>query len=122
MSGTQATGTDATVVQFTDEAIEETRAAMEAEALDPAENGVRFLAREKNCDCGSMAYGMRFESDPAEEDVVVTHDGMQVFVGPESRELAEGATVDYVSGPGRAGFTVDNPKVEGGCGCGGHHH
>lgn len=123
MSSKPATGgtDDGTGIQFTEAALEEARAAMEAESIDPAENGLRVIAREKNCDCGSMAYGLRFEPEPAEEDAVSTHDGLQVFVDPRSKEHVDGATVDYVEGPGRGGFTVDNPNVEGGCGCGGHH-
>lgn len=108
-------------IEFTEEAIEAARKAMEGESIDPAETGLRVVAREKNCDCGSMAYGMHFESDPTPEDEVIAHDGLQVFVDPQSYEYVEGATVDYSSGPGRDGFTLEVPSDDSGCGCGGHH-
>ncbi|WP_259518894.1 iron-sulfur cluster assembly accessory protein [Halanaeroarchaeum sp. HSR-CO] len=124
MSSKPESGSETNPIEFTETALAEARAAMAAASLDPEENGLRVMAREKNCDCGSLSYGMRFESEPAEEDRVSSYDGLQVFVDPESYEYVEGATVDYVSETGRAGFTVDPPvaKTGGGCGCGGHHH
>lgn len=122
MSSKPETGSETMHIEFTDDAIEEAHAAMEAESLDPQEYGLRVIAKEKNCNCGSLAYGMRFDPEPADEDTVSTYDGIQVFVDPESYEYIEGATVDYVSERDRAGFVVDTPHTEGGCGCGGHHH
>lgn len=124
MSSKSESGSESKPIEFTESALEEARAAMAAESLDPEENGLRVVAREKNCDCGSLSYGMRFEPEPAEEDVVSTYDGLEVFVDPVSYEYVEGAKVDYVSEPGHEGFTVDPPvaKTGGGCGCGGHHH
>ena len=121
MSTEPDAGSETGTIDFTDQAIEEARAAMAAESIDPSTYGLRVIAQE-NCDCGSLAYGMRFEPEPADEDVVRDQDGIQVFVDPGSWEHVEGATVDYVSERGRAGFTVKNPNEEGGCGCGGHHH
>jgi iron-sulfur cluster insertion protein len=116
------TGQESQSIEFTDQAIEEARATMTAESVDPDQNGLRVMAREKNCDCGSMAYGLQIESDPAPDDEVIDQDGLQVFVDPDSFEYVAGATVDYISGPGRSGFVVDvSTEKEGGCGCGGHH-
>ncbi|MFB6086080.1 MAG: HesB/IscA family protein [Halodesulfurarchaeum sp.] len=117
----EPTGSSAETLTFTEAAIDEARRAMARESLDPAENGLRIVAREKNCDCGSMAYGMHFEPDPRPEDEVIDHGEIQVFVDPGSYEHVDGATVDYVSGPGREGFIVEVPRSDGGCGCGGHH-
>ncbi|MFW6265616.1 MAG: iron-sulfur cluster assembly accessory protein [Halanaeroarchaeum sp.] len=124
MSSEPASRSEPHPIEFTETALEEARAAMEAASLDPDENGLRVVAREKNCDCGSLAYGMRFESEPTAADTVSTYDGLQVFVDRESYEYVEGATVDYVAEPGRTGFIVDPPVTTtgGGCGCGGHHH
>ena len=122
MSAESPSEVDDTGIEFTDAAIEEARTAMEEEAVDPAENGLRVVAKEKDCDCGSMAYGMHFATDPAPDDEVFTHDGLQVFVDPESYEHVEGATVDYVAGPQRSGFVVEvGDDEDSGC-CGGHHH
>lgn len=119
MSG--ATDDQSAPITFTDDAIAQTRATMEAQSHDPAETGVRFVAREKNCNCGSLAYGFRFEPAPEDADTVADLDGLEVYLDPESEQRAAGAVVDYVSEPGRSGFTVENPNVDGGCGCGGHH-
>ncbi|MFP4529883.1 MAG: HesB/IscA family protein [Halodesulfurarchaeum sp.] len=117
----EPTDPDASGLEFTETAIAEARKAMEEESFDPDENGLRVIVREKDCDCGSMAYGMHFESDPHPEDAVFDHGDIRVFVDPKSYEHVEGATVDYVSGPGGNGFVVDVPKTGGNCGCGGHH-
>jgi iron-sulfur cluster assembly accessory protein len=111
-------------IEFTEQAIEEAKATMTAESVDPEQNGLRVMAREKNCDCGSMAYGLQIESDPAPNDEVIDQGGLQVYVDPDSYEHVAGATVDYITGPGRSGFVVDvsTEEKEGGCGCGGHHH
>lgn len=109
-------------ITLTDDAIREVRSAMEAESMDPEESGLRVVAREKNCDCGSVKYGLRFDPEPTEEDDVSSHDGLQVFVDPVSREHVAGVVLDYVSGPRGSGFTVEDPTATGGCGCGGHHH
>lgn len=122
MSAGSTSESDTSGIEFTEAAIAEARKAMEVESVDPTENGLRVVAHEKNCDCGSMAYGMHFDSDPSPEDEVLDQDGLRVFVDPESYEYVEGATVDYVSGPGREGFIVDVSSEGSGCGCGGHHH
>lgn len=110
-------------IEFTPAAIDEAKATMASESVDPDEHGLRVMAREKNCDCGSMAYGLQIESDPAPEDEVIDQDGLSVFVDPDSYDHVAGATVDYITGPGRSGFVVDvSTEKEGGCGCGGHHH
>ena len=122
MSSKPAADGESTFIEFTDEAIEEAHAVMEGESLDPDEFGLRIIAQEKNCDCGSLAYGLRFDPQQEAEDTVGTVDGISVVVDPESYEHVEGATVDYVSEPDRSGFLVETSHSEEGCGCGGHHH
>jgi iron-sulfur cluster insertion protein len=122
MSTETPSDSDQTGIEFTDAAIQEARTAMEEESVDPSENGLRVVAKEKDCDCGSMAYGMHFANDPSPEDEVFTHDGLQVFVDPQSYEYVEGATVDYVVGPQGSGFVVEvADDDDSGC-CGGQHH
>ncbi|MFB6132874.1 MAG: HesB/IscA family protein [Halanaeroarchaeum sp.] len=121
MSSKPTSNTNTPPIEFTESAIERARDAIEEEADEPPATGLRVVAREKNCNCGSLAYQLVFERDPADSDSVYIVDDLDIVLDPETRELVTGATVDYVAGPGEAGFTVDNPTERGGCGCGGHH-
>lgn len=134
MSSQPATpGSDVDVIDFTDEAVAQAREALQEGSLDSEDAGLRIVARQ-TCDCGSLGYKMGLEEAPDEDDTVRTFDGVNVFLDPETRELVEGSTVDFVSDGGRSGFGVANPNVKGGgCGCGGggghghghgggHHH
>jgi len=114
--------TNETQVALTDDAIREVRAEMAEQTTGSGEPCLRVVAREKNCECGSVTYGLRFDPKPRAPDVVSSHDGLQVVVGPDSRQHVAGIVLDYVSGPGRSGFVVEDPTTDGGCGCGGHHH
>lgn len=121
MSSKPTTNANTPPIEFTDEAVERARDALEEESGDPSATGIRVVAREKNCDCGSLAYQLMVERDPVESDSVYSFDDLDVILDPETRELVTGATVDYVAGPRTGGFTVDNPTERGGCGCGGRH-
>lgn len=109
-------------ITLTDDAIREVRAEMADRSLDSEAPCLRVVAREKNCGCGSVAYGLGFEPAPRAADVVSTHDGLQVVIGPDSRQHVSDVVLDYASRPGRSGFVVEDSTADGGCGCGGHHH
>ena len=68
--------------------------------------------------CSGMSYGMAFEDQPAEDDVVVAQEGFKLFVDPFSAQYLNNVTIDYVSSMQGSGFTFKNPNATGGCGCG----
>ena len=68
--------------------------------------------------CSGYRYGMMLEDQPAEEDIKVQSNGINVYVDPQSTKLLQGAEIDYVDTLMGAGFTVNNPNAVSGCGCG----
>ncbi len=68
--------------------------------------------------CSGYRYGMMLEDKPADEDIKVISNGINVYVDPQSTPLLKGAEIDYVDTLMGAGFTVNNPNAVSGCGCG----
>jgi len=94
--------------------------------------------------CSGFQYGMAFENQMEDGDLVFESRGVRLYVDPASAMYLEGATVDYVDSLMGGGFRVENPNAistcscgqsfnagdgasegcgcgGGGCGCGGHH-
>jgi iron-sulfur cluster assembly accessory protein len=103
-------------VVITAEAAVEVRRFMEAEGVGPETGGLRVSVQPGGC--SGFKYGLLIEDAPAEDDVILTHDGFKVFVDPFSAQYLSGVTIDYVSSFQGSGFTFKNPNATGGCGCG----
>ncbi len=59
---------------------------------------------------GSLDYAIGFDV-PAENDVLVSSEGVRVLIGREDVDLLEGATMDYVElEPGQFRFIFLNPN------------
>lgn len=75
--------------------------------------------------CSGPQYGMSLAGEAMPGDWEGEFGGVKLIVDPESAELLEGATIDYVETPEASGFTIQNPKAVasngGGCGCGNGH-
>ncbi|MEI6664556.1 MAG: iron-sulfur cluster assembly accessory protein [Chloroflexota bacterium] len=98
---------------------------VEHEIADP--QGLRLFARSGGgCACSGPAFGMTIDS-PAEDDEVITVNGIRFLVDPLSAGNLDGASIDYIDDVMRKGFTIEAPNsaaAEGaacGCGGGGHH-
>jgi len=111
-----AASASATVVEVTDDAVDEALSLLEAEGMDPSESGLRLFVQQGGC--AGLSYGMRFEGTPDEDDQITVHDGLRVFVDPASLEYIEGSTLDFEAGLQAEGFHVENPNVVSECGCG----
>jgi len=68
--------------------------------------------------CSGYRYGMMLEDQPADEDIRIKANGINVYVDPQSTQLLQGSEIDYVDTLMGAGFTVNNPNAVSGCGCG----
>ena len=71
--------------------------------------------------CSGPQFGMSLASEAMPGDWEGEISGVRVVVDPESAEMLEGATIDFVETPDQSGFTIANPKAVkagGGCGCG----
>ncbi|MYM62477.1 iron-sulfur cluster assembly accessory protein [Pseudomaricurvus sp. HS19] len=68
--------------------------------------------------CSGLQYGMRLEEAAAEDDSVMDFSGVKVLVDPQSVEMLDGVTVDFLDGLEGSGFKFENPNATGSCGCG----
>lgn len=67
---------------------------------------------------GAPQYGMAIEPSPVNTDEVVETQGVKVVVDEESLPWVIGSEIDYVESLLRTGFTIRNPNIMSGCGCG----
>jgi iron-sulfur cluster assembly protein len=81
---------------------------------------VRVWAGEA-CGCGRIGYRMSLEDQVAPTDLTIPAGGVQLVISPDSAPHLDGSTIDYFDDAFEAGFTIDNPQNQTGCGCGGHH-
>jgi iron-sulfur cluster assembly protein len=112
------TGTEGNdpAIEVTADAADEALSLLEGEGLDTDVAGLRLFVQQGGC--AGLSYGMRFDTEPEEDDLVVEHHGLRVFVDPASQNYIGGSTLDYEHGLQAAGFEVENPNVVSECGCG----
>jgi len=97
-------------------AAEEALGLLEGEGLDTDIAGLRLYVQQGGC--AGLSYGMRFDTEPEDDDMIFEHHGLRVFVDPASMNYIEGSVLDYEGGLQGAGFHVENPNVVSECGCG----
>jgi iron-sulfur cluster assembly accessory protein len=101
------------VITLTDTAAVKVKELLEAEgATDLA---LRVAVRPGGC--SGFSYEMFFDGDVAADDEKATFGDVSVIVDQASKQLLEGATLDYKDGL-QAGFAITNPNASRTCGCG----
>jgi iron-sulfur cluster assembly protein len=83
---------------------------------DVPDQGLRVFVQAGGC--AGMEYGMRYESEAREGDVVVEVHGVRLLVDPFSSQFLAGACIDYQDTLMGTGFQVDNPNAVATCACG----
>jgi iron-sulfur cluster assembly accessory protein len=89
----------------------------------------QLLARDKhdgyglrvsvaNGGCSGFSYQLKFEKEPAPEDVVLVRDGLNIYIDSASASYLKGTVIDFVAGIYGGGFKFSNPNATGTCGCG----
>ena len=70
--------------------------------------------------CSGFEYRFEFEPAKAGDDhlFILQNSRLSVIIDDLSRPFLENATLDYVDGIGKAGFTIINPQAGSHCGCG----
>ena|SRR5215831_14622512 len=68
--------------------------------------------------CSGFQYGLGFDSGPAEGDVELRLEGVNVVVDPFSAPYLQGSTVDFLNTIQESGFKIENPNAVASCGCG----
>ncbi|MDQ6718485.1 MAG: iron-sulfur cluster assembly accessory protein [Gemmatimonadota bacterium] len=103
-------------VTITPQAGVEVKKFMDAEGVTAEVGGLRVSVQPGGC--SGFKYSLVIEDKPAEDDLVISGEGFNVFVDPFSAQYLSGVTIDYVSSMQGSGFTFKNPNSTGGCGCG----
>ena len=68
--------------------------------------------------CSGLSYGMGFEENPDEDDLVLEQNGIKILVDNYSQKYLKGANVDYIESLMGSGFKISNPNVTKSCSCG----
>ena len=68
--------------------------------------------------CSGFQYGLTYEKDEKENDLILEFNGLKVFVDAMSNLHLEDVTIDYEDSLNGSGFKIENPKSTGTCGCG----
>ena len=68
--------------------------------------------------CSGMQYGMAFDDQRRQDDLVIDNQGVQIIVDDFSVSYIRGSEIDYVDSLMGAGFTVHNPNAVHSCSCG----
>ncbi len=68
--------------------------------------------------CSGFQYGFSFDEKAAEDDTVVSRNGVDMVVDPMSFQYLVGAEIDYQEGLEGSRFIIRNPNATSTCGCG----
>lgn len=104
------------MITLTEEASARVKQVLAERDKDPASVALRVFVREGGC--SGFSYGMKFETEPSENDHVSDQHGVRVVIDPVSAMYLRGAKVDYVENLMGGGFTIINPNAQQTCGCG----
>ena len=104
-----------TILTITDNAAEKVKALMAQEGEEDL--ALRIGVRPGGC--SGFQYNIYFDDEIEEDDEVFETKGVKVLIDAMSVPYIMGSEFDYVDGLMGAGFTVNNPNVQGSCGCGG---
>ncbi len=98
-------------------------AAEKIKAISASENkaGYGLRVRVAGGGCSGPQYQLGLEEKEGEGDFVVDSQGVKIFIDPQSSEVVQGSTLDFIEGPNGSGFKISNPNAQsqgGGCGSG----
>lgn len=68
--------------------------------------------------CAGLQYGMKLESEKAEDDWEIDIDGVRLLVDPMTLPMIEQVKIDFIDSLTQTGFTFDNPNAADRCSCG----
>lgn len=103
-------------IDLTAAATEKVKEFMRQEKVDSDVAGLRVSVLPGGC--SGFQYGLNIEEEPQEDDFVVLHEGVRVFVDAFSAQYLSGLSIDYRETFQGSGFAFENPNATGGCGCG----
>ena len=98
------------MITFTEAAKQKVR-----EYMDQADNGcigLRVMADRQGRHHFRYNLTLVLEGETYDRDVVLDQGAFTAYVDPQSAELLDGATIDFVSDLSGAGFRFDNPQAQ----------
>lgn len=102
------------MINVTDQALGHLKGLMEQQGL--SDLGLRVFVAPGGC--SGFQYGMRFEDQQLDGDIVEMREGISLYVDEFSAEYLQGAEIDFVDELMGGGFTIHNPNAISGCSCG----
>lgn len=102
-------------INITNKAINEVKSIKEQNSI-PADYGLRVGV--KGGGCSGLSYTLGFDAKAKENDLVLSAEGVDVFIDSKSIFYLMGVTLDYSDGLNGKGFTFNNPNATKTCGCG----
>jgi iron-sulfur cluster assembly protein len=68
--------------------------------------------------CSGLQYKMDLVDGPANRDIVIPSQGVQVVIDPKSALFVSGSELDFSDDLQKGGFKVTNPNAAAHCSCG----
>jgi len=68
--------------------------------------------------CAGFQYGFTFDESIADDDTLMSKDGVRFVIDSLSVQYLGGSTVDYTEGLEGSRFIIENPGASTTCGCG----
>ena len=102
------------MISITEKAAEEFKAFSEKEGKNGS--GLRLFVAGMGC--GGPQYGMAFEEESKDEDLVIESNGVKLIVAKDFESVFDGAIVDYQVTEHGSGFLITNPNAAPASGCG----
>jgi iron-sulfur cluster insertion protein len=103
-----------TALEVTDRAVEKVQSLKTEEQNDD----LKLRVYVTGGGCSGFQYGFSFEDTMAEDDTLVSRNGVTVLVDSLSFQYLAGSTVDYEVGLMGSRFLITNPNASSTCGCG----
>lgn len=113
-SNSSCCGSEEKPVVITDSAVKAIKEAISAEG----ESGDGLRISVVGGGCSGYQYSLDFDKEERIGDVVMSCDGVNVYIDSVSAGYMKGTTIDYVSGLNGTGFKFNNPNAKRTCGCG----
>ena len=115
-TGSTADGNATPEIEVSETAAKQAIDLLNGEDFDTDVAGLRLFVQQGGC--AGLSYGMRFDTEPENDDQIYEHHGLRVFVDPASMSYIENSVLDFERGLQGTGFHVENPNVVSECGCG----
>jgi iron-sulfur cluster insertion protein len=86
--------------------------------IEEGNDGLSLRVAISGGGCSGFQYGFSFEEEIADDDTMITTDGVRLLIDPISLQYLTGAQVDYAQDLQGERFIIKNPNAKTTCGCG----